>query len=213
MFALRGVISIVTAFFAATTVVSAGSSPGSDVAFPGPPDLTLASWMWNNNTLMTGFPGGSSAFRLTFHPNTAFPLANISVAISTDNAYSLYFNGTLIGSALDWTKPNVWTINNVPSTGPWVFAIMGTNYNAQLNAAGIIASFRASNAALQSLYIWYTGQIAIPSVVWKAMYPVPEGFASPTFDDSAWPPAVIEAPYGGGPWGILPAPVPASLCI
>ncbi|KAJ7775380.1 hypothetical protein B0H16DRAFT_1712964 [Mycena metata] len=212
MFALRRVIPIVTALFAAAMTVS--TSNDATVAFPGPPDLTLASWMWNNNTLNTGFPAGSSAFRLTFHPSIEFPVANISVAISTDNAYSLYFNGTLIGNALDWTKPNVWTINNVPSTGPWVFAILATNYfDASLNPAGIIASFRASNAALQAFYIWYTGQIAIPSVVWKAMFPVPDGFANPTFDDSAWPPAVLEAPYGGGPWGNLATPVPASLCI
>ncbi|KAJ6529321.1 hypothetical protein B0H19DRAFT_1274355 [Mycena capillaripes] len=213
MFALPRFIPIVTAFFAAAMAVSTSDDCGCDVPFPGPPDLTLASWMWTNDTLDTGVPGGSSAFRLTFQPSTEFELANISVAISTDNAYSLYFNGTLIGNGLDWTTPNVWTIKDVPSTGPWVFAILGTNYNADLNPAGIIASFRASNDALQAFYIWYTGQIAIPSVVWKAMDPVPEGFASPTFDDSAWPPAVIEAAYGGGPWGVLPTPVPASLCI
>ncbi|KAJ7133201.1 hypothetical protein C8R44DRAFT_870636 [Mycena epipterygia] len=207
MFALFGVIPIVTAFFAAMAV------PTSAGVFPPPPDLTIASWMWNNNTLSTGFPTGSSAFRLTFEPNPKFALVNISVAISADNAYSLYLNSTLIGNGLEWPTPNVWTINNVPSNGPWVFAIMGTNYaDTNLNPAGIIASFVASNDTLQVTYNWYTGQIAVPSVAWKAMYPVPNGFASPTFDDSAWPTAVIEAPYGGGPWGGLPTPVPASLC-
>ncbi|KAJ7931960.1 hypothetical protein B0H13DRAFT_2308109 [Mycena leptocephala] len=174
MFALRRVIPIVTAFLAAAMAASASG----DVAFPGPPEITLASWMWTTDT-----------------SNTAFPLANISVTISADNAYALYFNGSLIGNGLDWKTPNVWTINNVPSHGPWGFAILATNYYdvTAVNPAGIIASFRASNDALQEFYIWYTGQIAIPSVVWKAMDAVPEGFESPPFDDSAWPPAVIEA--------------------
>ncbi|KAJ7055875.1 hypothetical protein C8F01DRAFT_1087732 [Mycena amicta] len=199
MFAFCRVIPIVTAFFAAAMAVLT-----SDGVFPAPPDLTIASWMWNNNTLNTGFPAGSSAFRLTFEPIAKIPVANISVAISADNAYSLYLNGTLIGNGLSWPTPNVWTINNVPSTGAWVFAIMATNYaDASLNPAGVIASFVASNDALQASYTWYTGQITTPSVVWNAMYPVPEGFASPTFDDSAWPTAVIEAPYGGGPWGAV----------
>jgi hypothetical protein len=92
---------------------------------PGPPSLTVASWMWTNSSGVTGVPPGSSSFRLTFHPAPVFPLANISVAISTDNAYNLYLNGTLVGSALDWTAPNVWKILNVPSNGPWIFSILG----------------------------------------------------------------------------------------
>ncbi|KAF8205910.1 P-loop containing nucleoside triphosphate hydrolase protein [Mycena galopus ATCC 62051] len=46
---------------------------------------------------------------------------------------------------------------------------------------------------------WYTG---LPSAVWKAMDAVPEGFESSTFDDSARPTAVIEAPCGGVTMGI-----------
>jgi hypothetical protein len=88
--------------------------------------------------------------------------------------------------------------------------VPGTNYDSAPNPAGIIASFRASNNALQVSYDWYTGQFIPP---WKVMNPVPDNFASPTLDDSAWPTAVTEAAYGGGPWGSLRTPVPASLCI
>ncbi|KAJ7792066.1 hypothetical protein B0H14DRAFT_3890220 [Mycena olivaceomarginata] len=203
MFILCGFISIVTLFLAGVKAISINDTfKGNDLigqAFnPGPPSLTVASWMWTNSSGVTGVPPGSSSFRLTFHPAPVFPLANISVAISTDNAYNLYLNGTLVGSALDWTAPNVWTILNVPSNGPWIFSILATNYDdpVVLTPAGIIASFRASNDAQQAFYDWYTGQIAIPSVVWKANPAVPNNFASPTFDDSAWANAVIEAPEG-----------------
>ncbi|KAJ7810997.1 hypothetical protein B0H14DRAFT_3480106 [Mycena olivaceomarginata] len=198
MFTLRGVISIVSLFLVgAKAVFTNDTLKGNELvgrAFnPGPPDLTLASWIWTTTSGVTG----------------------VLPAISVDNAYSLYFNNTLVGNSPDWTVPNVWTITNVPSNGPWVFAIMATNYpDAALSSAGVIASFRASNDAQQAFYSWHTGQIATPatpSVVWKGINSVPNNFAMPTFDDSAWPSAVIEAPYGGGPWGRLPAPVPKSL--
>ncbi|KAJ7839959.1 hypothetical protein B0H14DRAFT_3458412 [Mycena olivaceomarginata] len=221
MFTLRGVISIVSLFLVGAKAIFINDTlKGNDLvsrAFnPGPPDLTLASWIWTSSSGLTGVPPGASAFRLTFHPSPNFPLANITVAISVDNAYSLYFNNTLVGNSIDWTAPNVWTIRDVPSNGPWVFAIMATNYpdGTPGNPAGVIASFRASNNAQQAFYSWHTGQIATPatpSVVWKGINSVPNNFAMPTFDDSAWPSAVIEAPYGGGPWGHLGAPVPKSL--
>ncbi|KAJ7830501.1 hypothetical protein B0H14DRAFT_2807034 [Mycena olivaceomarginata] len=171
--------------------------------------------MWTTSAGISGVPAGSSAFRLTFHPSPVFPLANITIAITADNAYSLYFNNSLVGSAIDWTAPNVWTIPNVPSNGPWIFALLATNYQVAppLNPAGVIASFRASNDAQQAFYIWYTGQIASPPVVWKANNAaVPDNFAQPSLNDSTWPSAVILTPYGGGPWGFLPTPVAKTLC-
>ncbi|KAJ7325874.1 hypothetical protein DFH08DRAFT_968516 [Mycena albidolilacea] len=208
MFTLRGVISFVFLFLVGAKAIFINDTlKGNELvgrAFnPGPPDLTLASWIWTTTSGVTGVLPGSSAFRLTFHPSPNFPLANIT------------FNNTLVGNSPDWTVPNVWTITNVPSNGPWVFAVMATNYpDAALSSAGVIASFRASNDAQQAFYSWHTGQIATPatpSVVWKGINSVPNNFAMPTFDDSAWPSAVIEAPYGGSPWGRLPAPVPKSL--
>ncbi|KAJ7353631.1 hypothetical protein DFH08DRAFT_69235 [Mycena albidolilacea] len=169
--------------------------------------------MWTTSAGITNVPAGTSAFRLTFHPSPVFPLANITIAITTDNAYNLYFNNTLVGSSIDWPTPNVWTILNVPSNGPWIFAVLATNFQqTTINPAGVIASFRASNDAQQAFYNWWTGQIASPSVVWKAMSQAPNDFAQPSLNDSTWPSAVILTPYGGGQWGFLPAPVAKTLC-
>ncbi|KAJ7808201.1 hypothetical protein B0H14DRAFT_2609116 [Mycena olivaceomarginata] len=191
------VISIVSLFLVGAKAIFINDTlKGNDLvgqAFnPGPPDLTFASWIWTTTSGVTGILPGSSAFRLTFHPSPNFPLANITVAISIDNAYSLYFNNTLVGNSVDWTAPNVWTICNVPSNGPWVFAIMATNYpdGTLGNPAGVIASFCASNDAQQAFYSCILGRSQLQRLHLCA---------------------VIEAPYGSGPWGRLPAPVPKSL--
>ncbi|KAK7048900.1 hypothetical protein R3P38DRAFT_2871967 [Favolaschia claudopus] len=224
MFGLRAVSSIVALCFAvavkampSSNVTLGSGSPGQ--AFPPTPDLTAASWIWTSTKGLTGVAPAASAFRLTVFPGTAFnalgPSANISVAISVDNAYNLYLNGKLIGSGLDWESPNIWTINNVPTTQPWVFAILATNYvlalnSAAVNPAGIIASFVASSASTQKAEFWSTGPA--PNPQWKGTNLAPDDFASTTLEDSAWPAAVVMTPYGGGPWG-RPVPVPASLCV
>ncbi|KAK7051708.1 hypothetical protein R3P38DRAFT_3172021 [Favolaschia claudopus] len=216
MFGLRTVLSILAISFAAVNAIPGNNAAGSGLvarAFPPTPDLTIASWIWTTTAGVSGVPPGSSAFRLTFKPDPSLPVVNISVAISTDNAYNLYFNGTLIGSALDWQTPNIWNISNVSSNGPWVFSILATNYavtstDTGINPAGVIASFVASSTPLQRAYTFFTGQ---GGVVWKGTGSVPENFFNPTLDDSAWPFAVTEAAFGGGPWINMPAPVPGHL--
>ncbi|KAK6966777.1 hypothetical protein R3P38DRAFT_3245389 [Favolaschia claudopus] len=216
MFGLGSVFSILAVSFAAVKAIPAHNAAGSGLvtrAFPPTSDFTDTWWFWTTTSAVSGVPPGSSAFRLTFQPDTSLPVANISVAISADNAYNLYFNGTLIGSALDWQTPNIWNISNVPSNTPWVFSILATNYavsstDTGINPAGVIASFVASSTPLQRAYTFFLGQ---NGVVWKGTDSVPENFFSPTLDDSAWPFAFTEVPYGGGPWGILPAPVHSHL--
>ncbi|KAK7042612.1 hypothetical protein R3P38DRAFT_2768140 [Favolaschia claudopus] len=207
MFGFLPVFSVVVLCVATANAIP----PGNDLvarAFPPAPDLTVASWIWTTTAGISGVPPGTSTFRLTFKPDPTLPLANISVAISADNAYNFYFNGTLYGSGYNWQSPNIWTINNVPSTEPWVFSIVATNYavgldDLSVNPAGMIASFVASSASLQKSYTWFTGQ---PANTWKATGLVLDNFYSPTLDDSAWPPAVFETVHGGGPWGVLPPP-------
>ncbi|KAK7048896.1 hypothetical protein R3P38DRAFT_3175150 [Favolaschia claudopus] len=188
-------------------------------AFPPTPDFSDASWIWTSTSGLTGVPPGASAFRLTVPSDTTFntlgPSANISIAISADNAYNLYLNGKLIGSGLEYPQPNIWTINNVPTTQPWVFAILATNYaqalnSPSLNPAGVIASFVASSSSTQKAEFWSTGPA--PNPQWKGANLAPNFYYSPTLDDSAWPAAVVLTPFGGGVWG-RPVPVPASLCV
>ncbi|KAK7022313.1 hypothetical protein R3P38DRAFT_3195694 [Favolaschia claudopus] len=221
MFGFRAVSSIVALCFAVAVkaMPSSDATIGSGLAakvFPPIPDFSGASWIWTTTQGLTGVPPGTSTFRLTIPSDTTLgPSANISVAISVDNAYNLYLNGKLIGSGLDFSQPNIWTINNVPTTQPWVFAILATNYAVALNdptvnPAGIIASFVASSMSTQQAKFWSTGPA--PNPQWKGTDFAPVDFWGTTLDDSAWPAAVVLAPFGGGPWG-TPVPGPASLCV
>ncbi|KAK7022279.1 hypothetical protein R3P38DRAFT_1114761 [Favolaschia claudopus] len=225
MFGLGAVSTIVALCFAVVvnTMPSSDATIGSvglaAQAFPPIPDFSAASWIWTSTNGLTGVPPGASAFRLTVPVDTAFntfgPSANISVAISADDAYNLYLNGKLFGSRRDFLQSNIWTINNVPTTQPWVFAILATNYAGALNSptanpAGIIASFVASSSSTQKAEFWSTGPA--PNPQWKGANLAPNHFYSTTMDDSDWPAAVVLTPFGDAPWG-RPVPVPASLCV
>ncbi|KAK7048904.1 hypothetical protein R3P38DRAFT_3175157 [Favolaschia claudopus] len=222
MFGLRAVTSIVALCFAVAVKAMPSSDAiiGSGLAvtqFPPVPDFSNASWIWTSTKGLTGVPPGTAAFRLTVPgPTILGPSANISVAISVDNAYSLYLNGKLIGNGVQGINANIWTINNVPTNTPWVFAIMATNYalslnNTAVNPAGIIASFVASSLSTQNAKFWSTGPA--PNPQWKGTDLAYDNFYTTTLDDSAWPAAVVMVGYGGAPWGTLPPAVPASLCV
>ncbi|KIJ31535.1 hypothetical protein M422DRAFT_53346 [Sphaerobolus stellatus SS14] len=170
-----------------------------------PPTLVPATWITTTNGLKS--PAASSAYRVTIQPTVTLPTVNISVAISVDNAYNLYFNGTLIGSGLDWTTPQQWNILNVNGAGPFVFVILATNYNAPVagNPMAAIAGFQFINAG-------GIGFTSFTGSEWKAITPVPIGFEQADFDDSAWPDAFLIGPDGVAPWGLLPTPIDSSLC-
>ncbi|KAF8152606.1 hypothetical protein B0H34DRAFT_726789 [Crassisporium funariophilum] len=84
-----------------------------------------------------------------------------------------------------------------------VFAVNATNDLTVPNPAGVLV-------AIQIKYTDGFTQNIVSDGTWHAFTSVPAGFQQVGFDDSAWPPATIEANYGASPWGQIITPPSAS---
>lgn len=112
-------------------------------------------------------------------------------ALCSDDHYTLYVNGASVGSgsfaggaAIAYTIPNLLPTLNT-------FAVNATN---DVGSAGLIATILVT-------YQDGSNETVVTDGSWKASLTVPQGFESPTFDDSDWPNANVVGAYGIAPWG------------
>ncbi|KAG6818957.1 hypothetical protein H0H93_016875, partial [Arthromyces matolae] len=161
---------------------------------PGP-SLQNAQWIWTNELKGPGssVPIGSRAFRRTVTlPNGRLAI-QAKVLIATDNAFTLYINGLLVGSGESFTVANRYVVN-FPPTSRVVIAVYATNVPPG-GPAGVFAAFDlVSCDCSYDDYFVTDGQ-------WKYSLGTPSGFINPDYDDSAWAWAVTEGGYGASPWG------------
>ncbi|KAJ7574556.1 bacterial alpha-L-rhamnosidase-domain-containing protein [Mycena floridula] len=183
-----------------------GSGPwASSVAIPSTvtaaPALSLTSstWIWDQEPNPPNAPAGSIAFRKTFiaPSNKTFKSANI--AITVDNEFTLYVDGTLVGSSPNTT--DVWKqvqlFNNVTIIGTSVlFAVLATNL-ADVNSGG--PSPAGLLSSIQILYTDGTIDNVLSDTTWK-VHSVVNGFELPSTDDASWNTATSQGLYGVAPW-------------
>ncbi|KAG6895478.1 hypothetical protein C0992_001072 [Termitomyces sp. T32_za158] len=166
---------------------------------PGP-SLQSAQWIWTNELTAPGsnVPAGSRAFRKTvLTPNNEL-VVQAKFLIATDNAFTIYVNGLLVGSGESFTVANRYVVN-FPPTSRVVIAIYATN---DAGPAGVFAAFDLVTCDCSDDVSFVTDGS------WKYNLQTPAGFIDPNFDDSAWPLAVTEGSSGASPWG--PTAVPAA---
>ncbi|KAJ8700571.1 hypothetical protein PTI98_003585 [Pleurotus ostreatus] len=157
-----------------------------------PPVLPLSGskWIWTSNTANTGAAVASCAFRKTINQCAKVAVC-ATVLIFADDHYTLYVNGASVGSgsfaggaAIAYTIPNLLPTLNT-------FAINATN---DVGSAGLVATILVT-------YQDGSNETVVTDGSWKATLTVPQGFESPTFDDSDWPNANVVGAYGIAPWG------------
>ncbi|KDR73935.1 hypothetical protein GALMADRAFT_1335817 [Galerina marginata CBS 339.88] len=173
-----------------------------NIFFPPPtcPSLafTDASWIWANELNQGSAPVGTRAFRKTFTLPPGQTTSHVTVVMDADNGYVLAVQGLRLGSSDNW-------------------AVGGLTYSIDLGApvSAVLVSVVATNtvvgpAGLIAAVLLTTGSGAVipffTDNTWKYFLGNPVGSQLVGFDDSQWPTAIIEGPYGTAPWGNLPIP-------
>ena len=157
-------------------------------------DLGGASWIWTPEATTPVAPAEPRAFR-TVRTSPAGKTARAAeVLVTADDLYRLWVNGTLLGETQgaenEWQQSRLFRVALDAERN--VFAVRTDNGAG--SPAGLVAKVR----------ITYTdGSVSLVTTGtdWKASKTVPAGFEAPSYDDSAWGNAVVQAPYGQGPWG------------
>jgi alpha-L-rhamnosidase len=170
--------------------------PGVSVPVPSYSDTPVANWLWNTPGSSNAAPAGTIYLRKTFTVTNPSSLSNAVLRVNGDDGDQAYVNGTLVsgspGTVVNsWQNSQVTDIKSLLVPGTNVIALAGI---ANLpNASGVIAT-----AQLDSTRIVTDG-------TWKALPGTPPapptGWNTPGFDDTSWPAATVQGPYGMSPWG------------
>ena len=115
--------------------------------------------------------------------NTSGGASTATIVITCDNAYDLYFNGALQGSAANWYNAQSYTV--APATGKNVVAIKCSN---QGGPAALLAEIQLAAQRFGSGTNWKVSSTAV------------DGWENTGFDDSAWAAASDYGSYGSAPW-------------
>jgi hypothetical protein len=183
-----------------------GMAPwNTDIAIPNNPSTEAfdhAYWIWTSDYAGSNTPAGVRTFRKTFTPPPAQIITFASILITTDNEYTLYVNGTEIGSGTDWTTAQRYAVGLYLSSDLDI-AVYGYNSAAW---AGVLVAIQidmvlpdCNNNCTSSVYLISDGS-------WKANMAAPTGFQLPGYDDSTWPAATVVATYPSQPWGTINTP-------
>ena len=134
--------------------------------------------------------------RKTFTVADPSAISSAVLRVNADDGHKTYVNGTLVSSAPGtvtngWQTSQVSDIKSLLVAGTNVIAIEGIALDT--SPASVIAT-----AQLDTTRVVTDG-------TWKALAGTPasppDGWNTAGFDDSSWPAAIVQAPYGSGPWG------------
>ncbi|KDR73926.1 hypothetical protein GALMADRAFT_141692 [Galerina marginata CBS 339.88] len=175
---------------------------GTGVTIPPPtcPSLafTDAFWIWTNEVNQGNAPAASRAFRKTFTLPPGQTTSFVTIIMDVDNEYELAVQGLRSGFSDTWQDGGLtYSINLGAPVSEVLVAVIATN--DAFGPAGLIATV---------LLTTESGAV-IPFVTdntWKYFLGNPQGFQLIGFDDSQWPTAIIQGPYGIAPWGNLLIP-------
>ena len=119
----------------------------------------------------------------------------MTVDIAADNYWTLYVNGQEVQSGEGWAEATRVPVGKWLAKGRNVIAVKARNAGGP---AGVLVR------ALMG-----PGDRAVEidsNAGWRASREGPDGWTTPDFDDSAWPPAVSFGPPPTGPWGQVRLP-------
>ncbi|KAF8961825.1 hypothetical protein BDZ97DRAFT_1827333 [Flammula alnicola] len=178
--------------------------PDQPPATASPPDLTKGFWIWTKEVVAGGgvVPGCARPFRKVV-PGVDCPVNRLTIDITCDNMYTLYVNGKLVGSGIEFTTPQRYTVK-FEDTNKVVVAVYAVQDPVSLAQVGLICSGVVWNSQEKSP----KETPFITDGTWKTF----EGdnfdrnFIKEDFNDQSWKDAVVEGPYLTGPWAGKVAP-------
>jgi alpha-L-rhamnosidase len=169
--------------------------PGAETV-PSYTGTPTADWIWNTTGATNSTAVGTIYLRKTFTVADPSSISSAVLRVNADDGHQTYVNGKLVSSSAG-TIVNGWQTSQVSDIKPLL--VPGTNVIA---IAGISMAPNASSviavAQLDSMRIVTDG-------TWKALPGTPAsppaGWNTTGFDDSSWPAAIAQGPFGIGPWG------------
>ena len=136
-------------------------------------------------------PSGTRFFRRKFTVPSGKQITAANFNLTCDNGFTLFVNGIRAGQGTNWTQPPKIDIRSQLIPGENTLAIAATNVDS---AAGLTGKLTVQFGDSTSLVIWLDG-------AWKALNQEITNWTSGTFDDHAWPAALVLGSMGMAPWG------------
>ncbi|MGW4757978.1 family 78 glycoside hydrolase catalytic domain [Streptomyces chartreusis] len=171
---------------------------------PTPLDFTGASWIWATGATLENAPVGTRWFRSHLDLPGDGEVLKATVVATADDDFALYLNGREAVRAPQqqdgWRSGRTADVTHevreaVAAGGGVVLAVSATNRaGASVNPAGLLVRLRVETSTGRTYEL-------LSDAGWRVTDTEQQGWKEPEFDDSAWPPAVVLAPYGQGPWG------------
>lgn len=174
-----------------------GSGPwGSNVHVPSNTSFDGASWLWYPEGPPGGnMPAATRYFRRVVQLPAGAQVSEAEFLITADDRFDLYVNGDKVtGSQIvtdGWKQAVAVDVADHLHAGANTIAVAAENTSGP---AGFIGKLHVELAD-------GTTADTVTDGSWKAFNSAPDGWTQPGFDDSSWPAALVEAPYGAGPWG------------
>ena len=170
------------------TTASGGGAP----AYAGTPS---ANWIWNTTGASSGTPVGTIYLRKTFTVADPSSISSAVLCVNADDGHGTYVNGTLVSSAPGnvvngWQASQVRDIRSLLVPGTNVIAIAGIADTATPSSVIAVAQLDTTRIVTDGTWKAFPGMPASP----------PSGWNTIGFDDSSWPVAIVQGPYGISPW-------------
>lgn len=105
-----------------------------------------------------------------------------SVLLSVDDSFTLYVNGSVVGSGSDWTQPGLFALELSPGV------VVGVEATDSEGVGGLIAQVTADGTTYDS------------NAEWRVSTNAETDWQLPAFDDSSWDFASSYGAYGVTPW-------------
>ena len=176
--------------------VKVTSLPGVNVPVPSYTGTPTANWIWNTAGASNSAPQGNIFMRKTFTVADPSSIASAVLRVNADDGHQTYVNGTLVSSAPgtvtnEWQTSQVNDIKSLLVPGTNVIAIEGIALDTSPASVIAVAQLDTTRIVTDGSWKALSGTPASP----------PDGWNTAGFDDSSWPAAIVQAPYGSGPWG------------
>jgi hypothetical protein len=154
----------------------------------------MPSWIWYpEGKPAEDAPAEARFFRCRFDVPKKVGAAELRIA--ADDACEVFLNGTRVGTSETWQRAVVFDVGRLLHPGANLLAVRAVNGPApSKNPAGLIARLAVTLADGKRVLVVSSGS-------WRAEKEKRAQWEQATFDDSLWKPALVAAPFGGGPWG------------
>jgi len=155
--------------------------------------LKDAKWIW----FMEGNPASSAPVgKRYFRRTLVLPEGEIglaSIALTADNAFTLWVNGRKVGVGDNFTQVQDFDIAPWLKPGTNVLAVTAENSGEQPNPAGLIASLRIRLSGGETMEL-------NSDASWQASMSVQRGWQTSDTSDADWSTAMEVGPFGMAPW-------------